>query len=542
MIAWMLYAVLVAALLGAAAVAAERGLSLLRRPVRLVWMATMIAGAVLPLAGLVLARPDPIAETAAPDARAAEVNLWLAPTATLERVGTAAANADALAGVLWAAASLMLLAGLVWSQLRLMRARESWERETVDGHDVHVSSDLGPAVVGPIRGEIVVPRWLVRDTAPAERRAALCHEHEHVAARDGLLVWLGALVAVAFPWNAPLWWQLRRLRAAVELDCDRRVLAAGQSSIAYADLLLRVGERRGAFLLGPALTEPRSLLGRRIEAMINVSVIPHRVARMLSYAVVAVVLVALACDTPAPTPANRLVGSDEQSSLDLSQVYAETAPGLTSPERVSCPPIDYPRELRQAGIEGQVLLQFVIERDGSVQAGNIEILSVSQPAFESPAKGMIAGCRFRAGVLGGESVRTLVQMPIIFTLGHSAGSAPASAIRVTGPEPWSERFDPADYSALSAKPDPDTITMILLRDSTDTRARRAAQEQMDEVPALPQFVLNGVFRGHNLRIDSLNPDDIESIEVVKGEAVVRRYGERARSGVIVITTKSGKRN
>jgi outer membrane receptor for ferrienterochelin and colicin len=45
-----------------------------------------------------------------------------------------------------------------------------------------------------------------------------------------------------------------------------------------------------------------------------------------------------------------------------------------------------------------------------------------------------------------------------------------------------------------------------------------------------------------LRIDSLNPDDIESIEVVKGEAVVRRYGERARSGVIVITTKSGKRN
>lgn len=42
-------------------------------------------------------------------------------------------------------------------------------------------------------------------------------------------------------------------------------------------------------------------------------------------------------------------------------------------------------------------------------------------------------------------------------------------------------------------------------------------------------------------INSINPNDIESINVLKdGEAVV--YGSRASSGVIVITTKSGKKN
>ena len=28
------------------------------------------------------------------------------------------------------------------------------------------------------------------------------------------------------PWNLALWWQLRRLRLAVEMDCDNRVVAA----------------------------------------------------------------------------------------------------------------------------------------------------------------------------------------------------------------------------------------------------------------------------------------------------------------------------
>lgn len=43
-------------------------------------------------------------------------------------------------------------------------------------------------------------------------------------------------------------------------------------------------------------------------------------------------------------------------------------------------------------------------------------------------------------------------------------------------------------------------------------------------------------------IGNLNPDDIESISVLKGAAAAALYGYRAKSGVILITTKSGKGN
>lgn len=43
-------------------------------------------------------------------------------------------------------------------------------------------------------------------------------------------------------------------------------------------------------------------------------------------------------------------------------------------------------------------------------------------------------------------------------------------------------------------------------------------------------------------ISNLNPDDIESISVLKGAAASALYGNRAKAGVILITTKSGKGN
>lgn len=43
-------------------------------------------------------------------------------------------------------------------------------------------------------------------------------------------------------------------------------------------------------------------------------------------------------------------------------------------------------------------------------------------------------------------------------------------------------------------------------------------------------------------IGNLNPDDIESVSVLKGAAASALYGSRAKSGVILITTKGGKGN
>jgi len=101
--------------------------------------------------------------------------------------------------------------------------------------------------------------------------------------------------------------------------------------------------------------------------------------------------------------------------VDLAQVFAEAVVDEV-PERISCPVPEYPRMMQQANIEGQVLLQFVVETDGHVKGENIEVLNASHKAFEGPARDMISKCLFRPGRVRASPVRVLVQMPIVFNL------------------------------------------------------------------------------------------------------------------------------
>ena len=53
----------------------------------------------------------------------------------------------------------------------------------------------------------------------------------------------------------------------------------------------------------------------------------------------------------------------------------------------------------------------------------------------------------------------------------------------------------------------------------------------------PLYVIEGITGGD---INSLNPSDIESIDVLKDAASADIYGARAANGVILVTTKQGK--
>lgn len=57
--------------------------------------------------------------------------------------------------------------------------------------------------------------------------------------------------------------------------------------------------------------------------------------------------------------------------------------------------------------------------------------------------------------------------------------------------------------------------------------------------ASPLFIVDGVAQGN---IDYLNPNDIESIDVLKDAASAAIYGSRAANGVILVTTKQGRKN
>jgi bla regulator protein BlaR1 len=55
------------------------------------------------------------------------------------------------------------------------------------------------------------------------------------------------------------------------------------------------------------------------------------------------------------------------------------------------------------------------------------------------------------------------------------------------------------------------------------------------------IIIDGIKFSHKdtvIVLDSINPDNIESIEVVKGESAILQYGEEGKDGVIIVTTKS----
>ena len=56
----------------------------------------------------------------------------------------------------------------------------------------------------------------------------------------------------------------------------------------------------------------------------------------------------------------------------------------------------------------------------------------------------------------------------------------------------------------------------------------------------PLYVIDGIATNENL--NSLNPGDIESIQVLKDASSASIYGSRAANGVIIITTKKGKKD
>ncbi len=168
----------------------------------------------------------------------------------------------------WAIASGMLLAWLCALDLLLHRRARRWQRETVLGRQVLVSEHTGPALLGVWRPVIVVPRWFL-DESPATQSLILEHEQQHLRARDPLLLRVALLLAVMVPWNLPLWWQVRRMRRAIELDCDARVLRSGAEADSYGRVLLAVTQRAGKVPAGVvAMSEPASALEQRIANLV----------------------------------------------------------------------------------------------------------------------------------------------------------------------------------------------------------------------------------------------------------------------------------
>jgi hypothetical protein len=372
--AWMVYATAVGALTAAAATALEvtlRG----RGPTRWIWASAMAASVAIPSVGFLSgSRPDvetvtdlrgiggaamvvPSDVPAAPPEIGPQVSPDPSPSPLAVRVPGLPVSWDQLpvlsdgwgsrAGSVWGLLSGLGGLWIVWATLALRLRRRAWRRSSVNGREVLVSEDTGPAVVGLWNAEIVLPRWSLALGA-ADRELMLRHEEEHRRARDLVLVTGAVVLFVVLPWNLALWWQLRRLRLAVEIDCDRRVLSGRTDVGRYGSLLVDLGGRGRRRTLGAALAfaRPMPFLERRIRVMTGTSSL--RPVRTTLFAAVAGLLLLGACRMESPpvpaTPSDEPTSTAERTTESLTEDELSASIDVPSdeqstpvPERV--PPI-----------------------------------------------------------------------------------------------------------------------------------------------------------------------------------------------------------
>ena len=88
----------------------------------------------------------------------------------------------------------------------------------------------------------------------------------------------------------------------------------------------------------------------------------------------------------------------------------------------------------------------------------------------------------------------------------------------------------AGAQIVSASGRPGSSPSVILRAPTSINASGPSQE--------PLYVVDGIIITGGL--PDINPEDIESVEVVKGAAAASLYGARAGNGVIQITSKTGR--
>jgi hypothetical protein len=513
-IAWMIYVLLVGGLLSVSAWCIEDALRSAKCPTRWVWAAALfgtIAFAAFALRGFVA----PASTLTLTNATVSTAASGLAPTSSgmLGMIDALRATASAtlaafigavslripntlirLALMCWAAASALLLLMHLAVSRRVVRERRAWPLAMLPGGVARVAPALGPAVVGLTSPEIVVPAWLLQKTGE-EQRLVMVHEQEHIAARDQFLPFGALLVATLLPWHPAVWWASARLRLAVELDCDARVLRRGEPARSYAALLIDIAAQCGGHRVGAvALADRTSHLERRILAMT-----PHASrftrVRTIVLAAVAALATVTACEARLPT-------SSEVQAMDVAS--AEKA-------MVQAKLLD----------EKNASVEYVV--DGKhVSAASAHAIAAKQIATVNVMKALAAT------PADSSRLKTMVR---ITTIGA------ASAVQDSGSVMTMSGLRSLDSSgAMSGqhlKVSYSSGTSFTADSATVTRADNGAKSR----------IFNGLLLVDGVQVSAsqlaaLKPDAIESVEVIKGAAAAKLSSDpAAANGIIRVTMK-----
>ena len=119
---------------------------------------------------------------------------------------------------------------------------------------------------------------------------------------------------------------------------------------------------------------------------------------------------------PANVKRLRVIENTAQAvTADQARVYTEAVVDEL-PERLSGPALRYPSRLRRRGIEGTVVMEFIIGLDGRVETNSIVSVEGGRSEFVDAATQLIRRSIYRPGRKAGTPVRVRVSQDITFRM------------------------------------------------------------------------------------------------------------------------------
>ena len=110
-----------------------------------------------------------------------------------------------------------------------------------------------------------------------------------------------------------------------------------------------------------------------------------------------------------------LGGTGDGHGSVADQVYSEAT--VDEPvEIVSVPPLEYPPALRQAGLQGRVTVQAVIDTLGRAEPASLKVITRPNTAFDKSALAYVLHAVFRPARVKGRAVRVLIKVPVDYRI------------------------------------------------------------------------------------------------------------------------------
>ena len=354
-----------------------------------------------------------------------------------------------IATVVYFIGMALVAAWLLHGQWNLRRLMKKGRREALlGGATLHVvPGDMSPF---SYFSHIVINEQDYRDNS----REILVHEQAHIDLHHSLDVMFWSLVTLFQWWNPAAWLLGRELRQVHEYEADMAVLNQGVDVKQYQLLLIRksVGDQ----LFSMANNFNYQSLKKRIRMMsMNKSSRWNRLRALAVVPVIALALLAFAntksvaavvtsvqqdnavqSEVQSPEPA-QVEAATQPIEVEAEEQPVEDAPVEPVPESkkvyesVEQMPefpggmeemmkflqgnIQYPANAAKNKIEGRVVLQFVVEKDG--QIGEVKVARPVDPELDAEALRVVKSMpNFIPGRQDGKPVAVWYTIPISFKL------------------------------------------------------------------------------------------------------------------------------